>query len=72
MRPATMNTVRATALVVESRLDLPSGRSIECQDAEAGGELVTIRGGGHGNFTPEERTNVFLRIRAFLAKAGLL
>ena len=44
MTPATMNTVRATALVVESRLDLPSGRSIECQDAEAGGELVTIRG----------------------------
>jgi len=49
MTPPTRDAVRArpaepgTALVLETRLDLPSGRSIECQDAEAGGELVTIR-----------------------------
>lgn len=34
-------------------------------------ELVTIPAGGHGNFKPEERTHAFVRIRAFLAKAGL-
>jgi hypothetical protein len=33
----------AEALGRPSRLDLPSGRSIECHDAPAGGELVTIR-----------------------------
>jgi len=29
---------------VEARLDLPSGRTILCTDAEGGGELVTVRG----------------------------
>ena len=35
-RPAPLETL-------DARLDLPSGRTIECADAEEGGELVTIR-----------------------------
>ena len=31
-------------------------------------QLLTIPGGKHGNFTPEERTKVFETIRAFLAR----
>jgi len=34
-------------------------------------QLVTIPGGKHGGFTPEERTRIFLAIRDFLAKNGL-
>ncbi len=34
-------------------------------------QLVTIPGGKHGNFTPEERTRIFTTIRQFLAKNGL-
>jgi len=34
-------------------------------------ELVTIPGGKHGGFTPAERTMIYTRIRAFLAKNGL-
>ena len=34
-------------------------------------ELVTIPGGGHGNFKPEERTKAYLKIREFLTKNGL-
>lgn len=34
-------------------------------------QLLTIPGGRHGNFTPEERTKIFLTIREFLAKNGL-
>jgi acetyl esterase/lipase len=34
-------------------------------------ELLTIPGGGHGNFKPEERTRAFQKIREFLAKNGL-
>lgn len=30
-------------------------------------QLVTIPGGGHGNFTPEQRTMIYGQIRAFLA-----
>jgi acetyl esterase/lipase len=33
--------------------------------------LLTIPGGRHGNFTPEERTKIFSTIRDFLAKNGL-
>lgn len=35
-------------------------------------ELLTIPGGGHGNFKPEERTRIYAKIREFLAKHGLL
>jgi acetyl esterase/lipase len=31
-------------------------------------ELVTIPGGKHGNFSPEERTRIYIAIHAFLAK----
>jgi acetyl esterase/lipase len=34
-------------------------------------QLVTIRNGRHGNFTPEERTQIFVAIREFLKKQGL-
>jgi dipeptidyl aminopeptidase/acylaminoacyl peptidase len=34
-------------------------------------ELVTIPGGGHGGFTPEQRAMIYSSIRAFLAKHGL-
>ncbi len=34
-------------------------------------QLLTIPGGGHGNFTPEQRVKIFTTIRAFLTKNGL-
>ena len=34
-------------------------------------QLVTIPGGRHGGFTPEERTRIYVAIREFLAKNGL-
>jgi acetyl esterase/lipase len=40
---------------------------------KAGGnhELHTVAGGGHGNFNPEQRTAIYLKIREFLARNGL-
>jgi acetyl esterase/lipase len=35
-------------------------------------QLLTIPGGKHGNFTPDERTKIFSTIREFLAKNGLV
>lgn len=35
-------------------------------------ELVTVPGGGHGNFKPEERTMIYTKVREFLTKNGLL
>ena len=34
-------------------------------------QLLTIAGGKHGGFTPEERTKIFVTIREFLARNGL-
>lgn len=34
-------------------------------------QLLTIPGGGHGNFTPEQRVKIFATIREFLAKNSL-
>ncbi|HEY2843665.1 MAG TPA: alpha/beta hydrolase [Bryobacteraceae bacterium] len=34
-------------------------------------QLLTIPGGKHGGFTPEERTMIFLKVREFLAKNGV-
>jgi acetyl esterase/lipase len=34
-------------------------------------QLVTIPGGKHGNFTPEERTRIYSSIREFFSKNGL-
>ncbi len=33
--------------------------------------LVTVPGGRHGNFTPDERTRIYVAIREFLTKNGL-
>jgi acetyl esterase/lipase len=35
-------------------------------------QLLTIPGGKHGGFTPEERTKIYVTIREFLAKAGII
>ena len=35
-------------------------------------QLVTIPGGKHGGFTPDERTRIYVAIREFLAKNGLV
>jgi acetyl esterase/lipase len=54
---------------------VPYSHSIRLQEALAkvgvAHELVTIPGGKHGNFTPEERTKIYVAIHAFLAKNGL-
>jgi acetyl esterase/lipase len=34
-------------------------------------QLITIAGGRHGNFTPEQRDKIYITIREFLAKNGL-
>jgi acetyl esterase/lipase len=34
-------------------------------------QLLTVPGGKHGGFTPDERTRIFAAIREFLAKSGL-
>lgn len=35
-------------------------------------ELFTVPGGGHGNFRPEERSRIYVKIREFLLKHGVL
>jgi len=54
---------------------VPYSQNVRLRDAltKAGAsvELVTIPGGGHGNFKPEERTKIYLKIREFLSKNGL-
>ena len=35
-------------------------------------ELLTIKGGGHGGFNPDQRTQAFVKIREFLAGNGLM
>jgi acetyl esterase/lipase len=37
----------------------------------ANNELFTVPGGGHGNFRPEDRTRIYLKIREFLSRNGL-
>jgi acetyl esterase/lipase len=50
---------------------VPYQHSVRLQEALAKvgvpHELVTIPGGKHGNFTPEERTKIYVAIRSFLA-----
>jgi acetyl esterase/lipase len=54
---------------------VPYSQNVRLRDAltKAGAtnELVTVPGGGHGNFKAEERTKIYLKIREFLAKNGL-
>jgi acetyl esterase/lipase len=40
--------------------------------AGATNELFTVPGGGHGNFSGDERTKIYTKIRDFLGKNGLL
>ena len=42
------------------------------EQAHVPNQLLTIPGGKHGNFTPEERTRIYLTIREFLAKNGIV
>jgi dipeptidyl aminopeptidase/acylaminoacyl peptidase len=54
---------------------VPYAHAVRLHDAltKAGtaNQLLTIPGGGHGGFTPEERTKIFTTIREFLTKHGL-
>lgn len=54
---------------------VPYSQNVRLRDrltkAGATNELVTVPGGGHGNFKPEERTKIYVKIREFLAKNGL-
>jgi acetyl esterase/lipase len=54
---------------------VPYSHSLRLRDAlnKAGvpNELVTIPGGKHGQFTPEERARIYSAVRAFLEKHGL-
>ena len=54
---------------------VPYSQNVRLRDAltKAGvqNELLTIPGGGHGNFKPQERTMAYQKIREFLAKNGL-
>ena len=54
---------------------VPYSHSVRLQEAldkvGVAHQLVTIPGGKHGNFTPEERTTIYVAIRQFLAANGL-
>lgn len=54
---------------------VPYAQAKELHDAlaKAGAthELFTVPGGGHGNFAPEERTKIYMKIREFLGQHGL-
>lgn len=54
---------------------VPYSQNVHLRDAltKAGAtnELFTVPGGGHGNFKPEERTKIYLKIREFLTRNGL-
>jgi dipeptidyl aminopeptidase/acylaminoacyl peptidase len=54
---------------------VPFSQNVRLHDAliKAGvkNELISIAGGGHGNFTAEERTKAYVKIRYFLAENGL-
>ena len=59
----------------DSDTTVPYQQAVRLHDAlkNAGVEnwLVTIPGGKHGNFTPDERTRIYLAIREFLTRNGL-
>lgn len=54
---------------------VPYSQNVRLRDAltKAGAtnELFTVPGAGHGNFKPDERTKIYVKIREFLAKNGL-
>ena len=54
---------------------VPYSQNVRLHDAlaKAGAthELFTVPGGGHGNFSAEERTKIYVKIQDFLGKNGL-
>jgi acetyl esterase/lipase len=54
---------------------VPYQQAVRLHDALKGAGvdnvLITIPGGKHGNFTPEERTRIYVAVRDFLTKHGL-
>ena len=54
---------------------VPYSQNVRLHEALTGvgatSELFTVPGAGHGNFDPDERTTIYLKIREFLAKHGL-
>lgn len=54
---------------------VPYSHSLRLRDAlnkaNVPNELLTIPGGKHGNFTPDQRVHIYTVIRAFLQKHGL-
>jgi len=54
---------------------VPYSQAVKLRDAlaavHARNELVTIPGGKHGGFTPQERVRAYIAIRRFLASNGL-
>ena len=59
----------------DSDPSVPYRQALELRDAlnavHARNELITISGGKHGGFTPEERVRAYVAIRKFLARYGL-
>jgi acetyl esterase/lipase len=55
---------------------VPPSQNVRLRDAlaKAGvpNELFMVPGGGHGNFTADERTRIYVKIREFLTKNGVL
>jgi acetyl esterase/lipase len=64
-------------LIIQGDADptVPYSHSLRLRDAlnkaNVPNELVTIPGGKHGNFTPEQRIHIYTAVRAFLEKHGL-
>ena len=59
----------------DSDPSVPYSQALRLRDAlnavHAPNELVTVTGGKHGGFTPEERIRAYIAIRKFLARHGL-
>jgi acetyl esterase/lipase len=55
---------------------VPPSQNLRLRDAltKAGvaNDLFLVPGGGHGNFTADERTRIYVKIREFLTKNGLM
>ena len=75
-RPSSKATFRLTRTPLASLMRIvPYSQNVRLHDAlaKAGAtnELFTVPGAGHGNFNPEERTKIYLKIKDFLANNGL-
>jgi acetyl esterase/lipase len=59
----------------DSDTTVPYQQAVRLHDALKGvgvdNVLITVPGGKHGNFTPEERTRIYVAVREFLTKHGL-